>query len=53
MNNRHSDFIIIAIILAIGIISTEFMANQIGYTYFGFEHFEQPKTQIQNPRSLD
>ena len=49
MNNRQ-DFIIIAIILAIGIIGTEFMANQIGYTYFGFE---QPKIQIQNPRTLD
>ncbi len=49
MNNRHPDFIIIAIILAIGIIGTEFMANQIGHTYFGFE----PKIQIQTPRTLD
>ena len=50
MNNRHADFIIIAIILAIGIIGTEFMSNQIGYTYFGFE---QPKIQIQRPKTLD
>jgi hypothetical protein len=49
MNNRQ-DFIIIAIILALGIIGTEFMANQIGYTYFGFE---QPKAEIQNHRTLD
>jgi len=48
--NNPQDYIIIAIILAIGIIGTEFMANQIGYTYFGFE---QPKIQIQNHRTLD
>lgn len=50
MNNHSSDFVIIAIILAIGIIGTEFMANQIGYTHFGFQ---QPKIQIQIPKTVD
>ena len=50
MKNNHFDFVIIAIILAMGIISTEFMANQIGYTYFGFE---QPKVQIRIPKTAD
>lgn len=50
MKSSHFDFVIIAVILAIGIISTEFMANQIGYTHFGFE---QPKVQNQNYRTVD
>jgi hypothetical protein len=50
MSNQIPAVIIAALFLTIGIIGSEFMANQIGYTYFGFE---QPKIQIQNPRSLD
>ena len=50
MNNQIPAVLIAALFLAIGIIGSEFMANQIGYTYFGFE---QPKTQIQKHRTLD
>lgn len=50
MKTSHFDFVIIAIILAIGIIGSEFMANQIGYTHFGFE---QPKVQIRIPKTVD
>lgn len=50
MKNNRSDFVIIAIILVIGIGASEFMANQIGYTHFGFE---QPKIQIKNHKTLD
>lgn len=50
MKTNHFDFVIIAIILAIGIIGTEFMANQIGYTYF---RIDQPKTEIKNHKTLD
>jgi hypothetical protein len=50
MNNQIPAVVIAALFLAIGIIGSEFMANQIGYTYFGFE---QPKIQIQNQKTLD
>jgi len=50
MNNQIPAVLIAALFLAIGIIGSELMANKIGYTYFGFE---QPKTQIQKPRTLD
>lgn len=47
MNNQTPAVVIAALFLAIGIIASEFMANQIGYTYFGFD---QPKIQIQTPK---
>ena len=50
MNNQIPATLIAALFLAIGIIGSEFMANLIGYTYFGFE---QSQTQIQNHRNLD
>lgn len=50
MNNQIPAVLIAALFLAIGIIGSEFMANQIKHTYFGFE---QPKIQIQNPKTLD
>ena len=50
MKSSHFDFVIIAIILAIGIIGTEFMANKVGHTYFGFE---QPKVEIKTPKTAD
>ncbi len=50
MNNQIPAIAIAALFLAIGIIGSEFMANQIGYTYFGFE---KPKPQIQKHKTLD
>ena len=48
MNNQIPALAIAAIFLAVGIAASEFMANQIGYSYFTFE---QPKTEIKNPRN--
>ena len=47
MNNQIPAALIAALFLAIGIVASEFMANQIGYSYFTFD---QPKIQIQTPK---
>lgn len=47
MNNQIPAVVVAALFLTIGIIGSEFMANKIGYTYFGFE---QPQIQIQTPK---